>query len=115
MEKSHLNSKNENAKQEIQESSSSKNSLEDINRSTPKLKKEFEKGEDGNIEQVERARYVNKDLENLKPVPQVDFPTESINQTPETAEHKDFNSNPNPAEFPDKNKKNKENRGNIEA
>lgn len=114
MKKSHLNSKNENDKQEIQESSRSKNSPEDVNCSTPKLKKEFEKDEVGNVKQVDRARHVNKDFENLQPTPQIDFPTNSINQTTETAEHKDFNSNPNPAEFPDKNKKNEENHGNIE-
>jgi hypothetical protein len=49
---------------------------------------------------VDRARYVNQDLEDSKPTPKAGTPTESIHQTPETAEHKDFNSNPNPEEFP---------------
>ena len=81
---------------------------------SPELKTEFEKDAGGNTDQVERARYEKNNSEKPKPTPSVDFPTESIHQTSETAEHKDFNSNPNPKEFPDKTKKNNENRGNIE-
>ena len=100
--------------QPVNEGFSGKNFAESKNKDTPDLKKEFEKDEDGNLDQVDRARYVDKNLENSNPAPQVDYLTESIHQTPETAEHKDFNSNPNPEEFPDKTKKNQENRGNIE-
>lgn len=82
--------------------------------STPELKKEIEKDENGTIEHLQRARYVDKNMEDSKPVPKIDFPTESIHQTATTAEHKDFNSNPNPNEYPNQGKKNKENRGNIE-
>ncbi|WP_432671581.1 hypothetical protein [Flavobacterium sp. SM2513] len=111
MEKSNESSKSE---QPVNEGFSGKNfaTTEDV--TTPQLKKEFEKDDEGNVNQVDRARYVNKNLEDSKPAPKVDFPTESIHQTPETAQHKDFNSNPNPEEFPDKNKNNQENRGNIE-
>lgn len=77
------------------------------------LKTEFETDNHGNKIEVERARYYHTERDIPKAVPLVDYPTESIHQTPETAEHKDFNSNPNPDEFPDKNKKNEENRGNI--
>jgi hypothetical protein len=108
MEKS--NSTNE---QQMNEGFSGKNISKNDSLTTPDLKKEVEKDVEGNVEQVNRARYVGKNLEDSKPAPLMDFPTESIHQTPETAEHEDFNSNPNPEEFPDKVKKNQENRGNI--
>ncbi len=111
MEKSNSNSKSE---QPVNEGFSGKNVVKNNNQSTPELKKEVEKDDDGNVEQVDRARYVEKNVEDSKPGPKNDFPTESIHQTPETAEHKDFNSNPNPKEFPDKKKDNTENRGNID-
>ena len=111
MEKSNSSSKKG---QPVNEGFSGKNFTENKNSSTPDLKKEFEKDVDGNVNQVDRARYVDKNLEDSKAAPKVDYPTESIHQTNKTAEHKDFNSNSNPAEFPDKNKKNQENRGNIE-
>ena len=111
MEKSNSSSKKG---QPVNEGFSGKNFTANTNTSTPDLKKEFEKDVDGNINQVDRARYVDENLEDSKTLPQVDYPTESIHQTTKTAEHKDFNSNPNPAEFPDKNKKNQENRGNME-
>lgn len=81
---------------------------------SPELKTEFETDDHGNKVEVERARYYHTEIDSPKAVPLVDHPTESIHQTPETAEHKDFNSNPNPQEFPDKVKKNQENRGNVE-
>ena len=81
---------------------------------SPELKTEFETDNHGNTVEVERARYYHTEIDIPKAVPLVDYPTESIHQTTETAEHKDFNSNPNPQEFPDKVKKNQENRGNIE-
>lgn len=99
----------------VNEGFSGSNSSDRDNLTTPELKKEFEKDESGNLEEVERARYVHENLEDSKPAPKVDYPTESIHQTSETAEHKDFNSNPNPEKYPDKNKKNQENRGNIEG
>jgi hypothetical protein len=114
MEKSNLSSRKPTTEQELNEGFSGKNLNKNKNFTTPDLKKEVETDEHGNLERVDRARYVGKNLENSKSAPQVDYPTESIHQTPETAEHKDFNSNPNPKEFPDKNKKNKENLGNIE-
>jgi hypothetical protein len=109
MEKS--NSKEE---QPVNEGFSGKNMSKNENNGTPELKTEFEKDTAGNVDQVERARYEKKNLEDSKASPLVDYPTESIHQTSETAEHKDFNSNPNPKEFPDEIKKNQENRGNIE-
>lgn len=114
MEKSDLGSKKINNEQQVNEGFSGKNIDEDYNPSTPGLKTEMEKDAKGNLFHVERARYVDKEMENSNSAPQVDYPTKSINQTPEKAEHKDFNSNPNPEEFPDKEKKNQENRGNIE-
>lgn len=111
MEKSDSSSKKG---QPVNEGFSGKNFTSKENTSTPELKKEYEKDVDGNVNQVDRARYVDKNLEDSKAAPEVDYPTESIHQTTKTAEHKDLNSNPNPAEFPDKNKKNQENRGNIE-
>ena len=104
---------NSKEKQPVNEGFSGQNIAKKENSSTPELKKEFEKNVEGNVEEVDRARYVDKNVENSKPAPQIDFPTESIHQTPETAEHKDFNSNPNPEEFPDGDEKNKENRGNM--
>ncbi|CAM3963282.1 hypothetical protein FLAN108750_01795 [Flavobacterium antarcticum] len=104
---------NSKSAQPVNEGFSGKNFVEKENTSTADLKKEFEKDDHGKVIQVDRARYVEKNLEDSKSAPKVDYPTESIHQTPETAEHKDFNSNPNPDEFPDKNKKNQENRGNI--
>lgn len=114
MEKSDLGSKKINNEQQVNEGFSGKNIDENYNPSTPGLKTEMEKDAQGNLIHVERARYVDKEMENSNSAPQVDYPTKSINQTPEKAEHKDFNSNPNPEEFPDKEKKNQENRGNIE-
>lgn len=111
MENSDSSSKKE---QTVNEGFSGKNFMKKENTATPDLKKEFEKDTTGAVDQVDRARYVNKDLENSKAAPKVQHPTESIDQTPETAQHKDFNSNPNRDEFPDKTKKNQENRGNIE-
>ena len=107
----------ENSKKEqpINEGFSGINRANKDTASTPNMKKEFEKDDEGNVEQVDRARYVDKNLEDSKPAPQVDYPTESIHQTPRTAEHKDFNSNPNPEEFPDENERNHKNRGNIDA
>jgi hypothetical protein len=109
MEKS--TSKNE---QQINEGFSGKNVSKNDSLTTPDLKKEVEKDAEGTIEQVNRARYVGKNLEDSKPIPLMDFLTESIHQTTETAEHKDFNSNPNPDEFPDKIKKNRQNKGNMD-
>ncbi|WP_026978246.1 hypothetical protein [Flavobacterium tegetincola] len=107
----------ENSKKEqpINEGFSGANSANNDTVSTPELKKEFEKDADGDVEQVDRARYVDKNLEDSKPAPQVDYPTESIHQTPRTAEHKDFNSNPNPEEFPDEDDQKDTHRGNIDA
>lgn len=98
----------------VNEGFSGANINEDKSSSTPELKKEVEKDDEGNVELVERARHVAKKEEDSKRAPKVGHPTESIHQTPETATHKDFNSNPNPEEFPDKNHKNQENKGNIE-
>ena len=100
--------------QPVNEGFSGINIAQNENTSTPDLKKEFEKDVEKNVKQVDRARYVDENLDNSKPGSKMDYPTESIHQTANTAEHKDFNSNPNPEEFPDKNKKNQENRGNIE-
>lgn len=111
MESSKSNSKSH---QPVNEGSSGENFTEKENKSTPDLKTEFEKDDEGNVNEVDRARYVDKNMEDSKAAPQIDYPTKSIHQTPETAEHEDFNSNPNPDEFPDKTKKNQENRGNIE-
>jgi hypothetical protein len=97
MEKSKKRSANEPS---LNEGFRRKNVVENNNQSTPELKKEVEKDVEGCTNQVDRARYVNQDLENSKPTPKAGTPTESIHQTPETAEHKDFNSNPNPEEFP---------------
>lgn len=110
MENSNSSSKNE---QPVNEGFSGENISTPPNDS-PELKTEFETDNHGNTVEVERARYYHTERDIAKPAPLVDYPTESIHQTPETVEHKDFNSNPDPAEFPDKTKKNQENRGNIE-
>ena len=114
MKKSDLGTKKINNEQQVNESFSGKNIPKNHNASTPNLKTEMEKDAQGNLVSVDRARYMDKEMENSKSAPQVDYQTKSIHQTPEKAEHKDFNSNPNPKEFPDKQKKNQENRGNIE-
>lgn len=110
MEKSNLDSKESSKEQELNEGFSGQN----IDSSSPELKTEFETDADGNTTEVERARYSNTDMDIPKAVPLVDYPTKSIDQTPEKAEHKDFNSNPDPKQFPDETKQNQENRGNIE-
>ncbi len=110
MEKSNLDSKKSSKQHEFNEGFSGKN----INPSSQEFKTEFETDAEGITTEVERARYSNTEMDIPKAVPLVDYPTKSINQTPEKAEHKDFNSNPDPNQFPDKTKQNQENRGNIE-
>ncbi|MDD3003885.1 hypothetical protein [Flavobacterium sp.] len=113
MKNSDLGSKKMNNEQQVNEKFSGENIPEDFNSSAPSLKKELEIDVDGKVREVKRARHVDKGLEDSKPAPSMDYPTKSIHQTPKKAEHKDFNSNPNPEQFPDKNKQNQENRGNI--
>lgn len=98
--------------QQLKEGFSEELSSKNHNATTPDLKKEFEEDDHGNINAVDRARYANQDSKNNEGS-KVAYPTKSIYQTTKTAEHQDFNSNSNPDEFPDKNKKNKENHGNI--
>ena len=114
MEKSKLGSNEPINEHELNEGFSGKNIVETHKLSSPELKTEFETDAEGITTEVERARYSNTEMDIPKAVPLVDYPTKSINQTPEKAEHKDFNSNPDPNQFPDKIKQNQENRGNIE-
>lgn len=109
MENSNVDSKESSKEQELNEGFSGQN----IDSSSPELKTEFETDADGNTTEVERARYSNIAMDIPKAVPVVGYPTKSIDQTPENAQHKDLNSNPNPNQFPDKTKQNQENRGNI--
>lgn len=114
MEKSNENSVKKHSAQEVNEGFSGKNVSKIPLEKTPDLKKEVEKDNDGSVENVDRARYADKNSEEKKFYPKTDSPTESIHQTPETAEHKDLNSNPNPEEYPDKNRQNADNNGNMD-
>lgn len=109
MENSNSSSKNE---QPVNEGFSGENIATPPNDS-PELKTEFETDNHGNTVKVERARYYHTERDIAKAGPLVDYPTKSIDQTPENAEHKDLNSNPNPKQFPNAIKQNQENRGNI--
>lgn len=114
MENSDLGSKKMNNEQQVNEGFSGENISDNWDNTTPNLKKEIEIDAEGNRIEVERARYVDKGVENSKPASEVDQPTKSIHQTPKKVEHKDLNFNPNPQQYPDKNKENQENRGNID-
>lgn len=113
MEKSNLGSNEPSNEQDLNEGFSGKNIAKTKTLSSPELKTEFETDAEGITTEVERARYTNTEMDIPKAVPLEDYPTESIHQTPEKAEHKDLNSNPNPKQFPDETKQNQENRGNI--
>ena len=55
---------NSNEEQSVNEGFSGKNILKNENIGTPELKTEFEKDAEGNINQVERARYEKNNSEN---------------------------------------------------
>ena len=114
MDNKDLGSKKMNNEQQLNEGFSGENMPDDNYPTTPKLNPELEKDRDGNSEIVERARDVNKNIEDSKASGNDPGNTKSIQQNEKTVENKDRNSDIASDRYPNSHPENHKNRGNME-
>ena len=113
MDNKDLGSKKMNNEQQVNEGFSGENMPDDKYPTTPKLDTEIEKDRDGNAQKVERARNVNKNIEDSKASDNDPGNSKSIHQNEKTVENKDRNSDVASNRYPNSDPENHKNRGNM--